>query len=253
MKEDFTDKIALVTGGGSGIGRGIALSFAEAGAKVVIADITIEGGKETERQINENGGESIFIKADVSKNIEVEALINEIIERYERVDYACNNAGIEGATAPIAESTEEDWDRTININLKGVWLCMKYEIIQMLKQGKGAIVNIASIMGMVASPFIAPYVAAKHGVIGLTKTAALEYPKDGIRINAVCPGVIHTSIIDRVTIEHPEIVEGLKAAIPVGKFGQPEDIANAVLYLCSDAASYVTGHSMVVDGAFIAQ
>jgi len=203
--------------------------------------------------IKESGGEAIFIKTDVSKALEIEVLINKTIETYGRLDFACNNAGIEGDTISTADCTEENWDRTMDINLKGVWLCMKYEIPRMLNQGGGAIVNIASSMGLVAHAGIAHYVASKHGVIGLTKAAALDYAKSGIRVNAVCPGNTQTPIIDRVRAEHPEIVEGLNAATPVGRLSQPAEIANAVVWLCSEAASFVTGHSMVVDGGYTTQ
>ncbi len=242
-----------MTGAGSGIGRSIALSFAKEGARVIVADIMVEAGEETVQLIRGAGGESMFFKTDVSNSSEVEALVSGIIRTYGRLDFACNNAGIEGETCPIAEVSEEDWDRTININLKGVWLCLKYEIAQMLKQGGGAIVNISSTMGLVAHEGVAPYVASKHGVIGLTKAAALEYAKTGVRVNAVCPGIIQTSILNRVMDEYPEILDNLKASTPIGRIGKPEEIANAIIWLCSDASSYVTGHSMVVDGAYTIQ
>ena len=253
MEENFEGRVALITGGASGIGRSIASAFAKAGAKVVIGDILKEQGDETVSMIRKAGGDAVFKEADISRPEAVEGLINAAVEHYGRLDCACNNAGIEGETIPIVECSEENWDRTLNINLKGVWLCLKYEIAQMIKQGSGSIVNISSTMGLVAFESIAPYVASKHGVIGLTKTAALEYAKSGIRINAVCPGNTHTHIIDRVMAVSPEIIETLIDSTPVGRLAQPDEIAEAVIWLCSDAASFVTGHSLVVDGGYILQ
>lgn len=247
------DKVALVTGGSAGIGKTTALMFAEKGAKVVIADITVEQGEETVKQIKENGGEAIFVKCDVSDGKQVQNLIAKTVETFGRLDYAFNNAGIEGTNIPTAEYTEELWDRIININLKGVWLCMKYEIEQMLKQKSGAIVNNSSVAGLVGFQGSPAYVASKHGVVGLTKTAALEYSKEGIRVNAVCPGVIKTAMVDRVIAGNPETEKQLMAMEPIGRLGTPEEIAEAVLWLCSDAASFVTGHCLVVDGGFTVQ
>jgi NAD(P)-dependent dehydrogenase (short-subunit alcohol dehydrogenase family) len=253
MGENLEDKVALITGGASGIGRSIALAFAKAGAKIVIGDIMVEEGEETVSLIRQSGGDAVFIKADISRAEAVKTLINNTVEHYGRLDCACNNAGIEGETISIVECSEENWDRTLNINLKGVWLCLKYEIAQMLKQGSGSIVNISSTMGFVAFENIAPYVVSKHGVIGLTKTAALECAKSGIRVNAVCPGNTHTPIIDRIMEVNPEIIKNLIDSTPVGRLAKPEEIANAVIWLCSDAASFVTGHSMVVDGGYTVQ
>ena len=246
-------KVALVTGGASGIGRATALTFAREGAKVVVADVVVEGGEETSGMIKRAGGEALFVKADVSQAAEVEALINKTLATYGRLDCAHNNAGIEGAVATTAECTEENWERIITINLKGVWLCMKYEIPQMLKQGGGAIVNTASGAGLVGIPRAGAYVASKHGVVGLTKTAALEYAKAGIRVNAVCPGVIDTPMVQRIASRRPHSVEKMAAGEPVGRLGKPEEIAEAVVWLCSEAASFVTGHAMAVDGGYIAQ
>jgi len=246
-------KIALVTGGSSGIGRAAALAFAREGAKVVIADILIEGSEETVQIIEKSGGQAIFFRTDVSKSAEVEALIKKTAETCGRLDCAFNNAGIGGGRAATAECTEEEWDRVMNINLKGVWLCMKYEIQRMLEQGGGAIVNTASVAGLVGFQNTPAYVASKHGVVGLTKAAALEYATFGIRINAVCPGVIRTPMIDRVVAARPKMEEVYTAMHPVGRLGEPEEIAEAVVWLCSDAASFVTGHAMVVDGGLVAQ
>jgi NAD(P)-dependent dehydrogenase (short-subunit alcohol dehydrogenase family) len=247
-------KVALITGGGSGIGRASALAFAREGAKVIVADVVVNGGEETVGMIKKAGGEAIFVKADVSRATEVEALINKAVATYGRLDCAYNNAGIEGAMfVSTADYTEEDWERVIAINLKGVWLCLKYEIPQMLKQGGGAIVNTASVAGLVGIGGASAYVASKHGVAGLTKTAALEYAKSGVRVNAVCPGVIRTPMLERGLAGRPELESQIMAAEPVGRFGNPEEIAEAVVWLCSDAASFVTGHTMAVDGGYIAQ
>ncbi len=246
-------KVALVTGGGSGIGRASALTFAREGAKVVVADVVVNGGEETVGMIKKAGGDAIFVKADVSKATEVEALINQAVETYGRLDCAYNNAGIEGVTASTTECSEENWERVISINLKGVWLCLKHEIPQMLKQGGGAIVNTSSVMGLVAGQGLPAYVASKHGVAGLTKTAALEYAKAGIRVNAVCPGAIRTPMVERFLNKDPQLEAQLTAQEPVGRMAAPEEVAEAVVWLCSDAASFVTGHTMSVDGGWVAQ
>ena len=246
-------KIALVTGAGSGIGRATALVFAREGAKVVVADVVVDGGEETVRLIKAAGGEAVFVKADMAKAAEVEAMVQKAVATYGRLDCAHNNAGIEGATGRTADYREEDWNRVISINLTGVWLCMKYEISQMLKQGGGAIVNTASDAGLLGVPQMPAYVASKHGVVGLTKTAALEYAKSGIRVNAVCPGVIKTPMLERITGQRAGRAERMAAAEPVGRMGKPEEIAEAVVWLCSEAASFVTGLPMPVDGGIAAQ
>lgn len=253
MAGQFDGKVALVTGASSGIGRASALAFAREGAKVVVADVMVEGGEETVRMIKDAGGEASFIKTDVSQASEVEAMVNKTVETYGRLDYTHNNAGIEGPMGATADGTEENFDRIIAINLKGVWLCMKYEINQMLKQGGGAIVNTSSIAGLVAFQGLSAYVASKHGVAGLSKTAAVEYAQANIRVNSVHPGVIQTAMVDRLVANQPEMEAALTAGTPMGRMGQPEEIAEAVVWLCSDAASFVTGHTMVVDGAYIAQ
>jgi NAD(P)-dependent dehydrogenase (short-subunit alcohol dehydrogenase family) len=223
------------------------------GAKVVVADVIVEGGEETVNLVTQAGGEAIFVKADVSTAAEVEALVAQAVQTYGRLDCAHNNAGIEGPRAATVEYADEMWDRVIAINLKGVWLCMKYEIPQMLKNGGGAIVNTASIAGLVGFPRVSAYVASKHGVVGLTKTAALEYAKSGVRVNAVCPGAIDTPMMGRITGHRPQRAERMAAAEPVGRMGRPEEIAEAVVWLCSEAASFVTGHVMAVDGGMTAQ
>jgi NAD(P)-dependent dehydrogenase (short-subunit alcohol dehydrogenase family) len=246
-------KVALVTGGSSGIGRATSLIFAREGAKVVVADVLVEGGEETVHLIKAAGGDAIFVKTDMSKASEIEAMVQKAISTYGRLDCAHNNAGIEGATGKTADYKEEDWDRVMLINLKGVFLCMKYEIPQMLKQGGGAIVNTASDAGLLGVPQMPAYVASKHGVVGLTKTTALEYAKSGIRVNAVCPGVIKTPMVERISGLRPGRIERMAAAEPVGRMGKPEEIGEAVVWLCSEAASFVTGLPMPVDGGIAAQ
>ena len=243
-------KVALVTGGGSGIGRQACLVFSREGAKVVVSDVTVEGGEETVSLIKQAGGEAAFIKADVAQAAEVEALVAKTVETYGQLDCAHNNAGIAGRTARVADDTEENWDRIFSINLKGVWLCLKYEIAQMLKQGGGAIVNTASGAGLIGVRRTGAYVASKHGVVGLTKTAALEYAKANIRVNAVCPGPIDTPMLRGAS---ERVIDAMAAAQPNGRLGQPQEIAEAVVWLCSDAASFVTGHPMPVDGGYVAQ
>lgn len=251
METTFKNQVVVVTGGSFGIGRATAIAFAKKGAKVVIAD-WIEN-EETMDLIEKYGGEAIFVKCDVSNRADVKALIDKTIDTFGRLDFAFNNAGIEGISAIVQECSEENWDKTIGVNLKGIWLCMKYEIPEMLKNGKGAIVNCSSVAGLIGYSGLPAYVASKHGVLGLTKTAALECAKKGIRINAVCPGVIQTPMIDRLTRKKKETIEQFMNLEPVGRFGFPEEIANAVLWLCSDEASFVTGIAMPVDGGFVAQ
>ena len=246
-------KVALITGAGSGIGRASALAFAREGAKVAVADIVVEGGEETVRMVQEAGGEAFFIKVDVANAAEVEAMVNTVVDTYGRIDCAYNNAGIEGRLASTDEYPEDVFDKVIDINLTGVWLCMKYELPHMLKQGSGAIVNTASGAGLIGVAGMSAYVASKHGVVGLTKTAALEYAKSGIRVNAVCPGLIQTPMVERITADQPQLGEALVAAEPIGRTGKPEEIAESVVWMCSDAASFVTGHAMSVDGGFVAQ
>lgn len=247
-------KAALVTGAGSGIGRATALACAREGAKIIVADIGVEGGEATVSMIKNAGGEATFVPVNVTQAAEVEAMVAAAVSTYGRIDCAHNNAGIEGVFATTADYPEEDWDRVMAVNLKGVWLCMKYEIPQMLQQSGGAIVNTASLAGLVGAKRMPAYVASKHGVAGLTKTAALEYAKSGIRINAVCPGIIHTSMVDRMFLSRrPDLEDRLAAVEPMGRLGKPEEVAEAVVWLCSDAASFVTGHTMTVDGGIYAE
>jgi NAD(P)-dependent dehydrogenase (short-subunit alcohol dehydrogenase family) len=242
-------KVALVTGAASGIGRASALALAQAGASVVVADVDAEGGEESVALVERAGGTALFCRTDVSQADDVEGLVAMAAERFGRLDIAHNNAGILGKPALTAEYPEEEFDRLLAINLKGVWLCMRYEIPKMLEQGGGAIVNTASSAGLVAMPALPAYVASKHGVAGLTKAAALDYAKSGIRVNAVCPGFIDTPLVQRAGATQA----GADKYVPTGRIGRPEEVAEAVLWLCSDAASYVTGALLSVDGAMVAQ
>lgn len=250
-EKEFNNKVVIITGGAFGIGRAAAIAFAQRGAKVTIADLVEDN--ETLSLIKSAGGEAIFIKCDVSKDADVKMMVEKTISIFGKLDYAFNNAGTEGTSALLHECTEETWEKTIGVNLKGVWLCMKYEIQQMLKQKKGAIVNNASIAGLVAFRRLPVYIASKHGVIGLTKTAALENARSGIRVNAVCPAAIKTSMIDRFTGQKEEIEQKIINKLPLGRMGRPEEVAEAAIWLCSDAASFVTGHAMTVDGGWTAQ
>lgn len=249
----FEDRVVLVTGAASGIGRATALAFAQASARVVVADVSEEGGKKTLKLIEAYGREGLFVRCDVSNFREVTYLIDKTLKSFGRLDVAFNNAGIEGLQADTEACTEENFDRVIATNLKGVWLCMKYEIEQMLKQGTGAIVNCASIAGLVGFPKIPAYVASKHGVIGLTKTAALEFATKGIRINAVCPGAIMTPMLARFAKDEEEARKNFSALEPMGRVGKPEEIANAVLWLSSPQASFITGQALAVDGGWLAK
>ncbi len=254
MARQLEGKVALVTGGSTGIGRATALAFAREGAKVAVPDVAVEYGEETVRLIQNAGGQASFFKADVSAATDVEAMINNTVTSYGRLDIAFNNAGIEGEIGiSTHEYPDEAWDRVMGINLKGVWLCMKYEIIEMLKTGGGAIVNTSSIWGLVGAQGASAYVASKHGLVGLTKAAALEYAQQGIRINAVNPGPIRTPMVDRFIATIPEFDSQMTAREPVGRMGTPEEVAEAVVWLCLDAASFVIGHTLVVDGGYVAQ
>jgi len=249
---DFAGKVGIVTGGTSGIGRDAAILFAKEGAKVVVAGRRDVEGSETLGLVRKGGGDGLFVKTDVSKAAEVRALVDKTAEKFGRLDFAFNNAGIEGKWIPIAEQSEEDWDQTIDINLKGVWLCMKYEIQQMLKQGKGgAIVNMSSIAGLMGSAGAATYCASKHGVMGLTKSGALETARAGIRINAICPAVIETPMGERLFGE-PEMRKYATSLHPLGRFGTPMEVAEAVVWMCSEHASFMTGQWIVLDGGFLA-
>jgi NAD(P)-dependent dehydrogenase (short-subunit alcohol dehydrogenase family) len=256
MAGPFAGKVALVTGAGSGIGRASALAFAREGATVVVADVDRDGGEQTVELILERGGAATFIPADVGQAPAVEALVAGTLQAHGRLDYAHNNAGISGLLAPNVapvEYPEALFDQVIGINLKGVWLCLRQEVPPMLAQGRGAIVNTASIMGLVGSGGAGAYVASKHGVIGLTKSWALSYAAQGIRINAVCPGYIDTPMVQRGVALVPGLEQQVVARHPLGRLGTAEEVADAVIWLCSDAASFVTGHALVMDGGYVAQ
>ena len=255
MAGSLDGKTALVTGGGSGIGRAASLAYANDGARVVVVDVNGEDGEETIQQIKESGGEAILVHAAVSNPKDTQAMGDQAGEAFGSLDCAFNNAGIAGGRDRLltADYREDDWDRVLSINLKGVWLCMKSEIPQMLKQGGGAIVNTASIAGLAGLSGTVAYVAAKHGVTGLTKAAAVEYATSGIRVNAVCPGYIQTPLVQPIFQENDGMEERVASRHPMGRLGEPEEIAQAVLWLSSDKAAFVTGHNMPVDGGYMAQ
>jgi len=253
MKTGLKGRVVLVTGAASGIGRASCLAFAAEGAKVVVADICMEGGEKTVAMARETGAEAVFVRCDVSTAADVETLIKTTVQAYGRVDCAHNNAGIAGPMARTADCTEQDWDEVIRVNLKGAWLCMGCEIAEMLKQHSGVIVNTASTAGLRGSRFASAYAASSHGIVGLTKSAALEYATDGIRINAVCPGIVDTPMIQSRIAGDAKREAQFRAASPIGRMATPDEIAQAVVWLCSAAASYLTGQAMVVDGGRTAQ
>ncbi|MBI3650990.1 MAG: SDR family oxidoreductase [Acidobacteria bacterium] len=252
MKQ-YDNKVVVITGGTAGIGRATALAFAAAGAKVVITGRREKEGQEVVDEITKGDGEALFIKTDVAQEVEVKAMIDQTVAAYGRLDFAFNNAGVEQALKPLPEQTEEEFDFVTNINIKGVWLSMKYEIPALLQSGGGAIVNMSSIGGLVAAPGMDIYVASKHAVIGLTKSAALAYAKRNIRINVVSPGAIATAMFQRIETDNPAAGAAIKAAHPMGRAGTSEEIASAVLWLCSAGASFVTGQTLAIDGGYTAQ
>ncbi len=251
MKISMTNKrVALITGAGSGIGRASAIAFAKTGSKVIVVDLDPLGGNKTVQEIAAIGGEAIFMKADVSSVSQVEKLIQKVIRRYGRLDYAHNNAGIEGEISKTADCSEENWDKVIRTNLKSVWICMKYEIRQMVCQKFGIIVNTSSVYGLVGSERGMPaYVASKHGIIGLTKTAAIEYAKSGIRVNAICAGPVNTPFRKRLVSKSNEDL----TRYPLERVAEPQEIANAAVWLCSDETPYITGSTLVIDGGLTAR
>ena len=249
----LANKVVLVTGGSSGIGRASALAFAKAGAKVTVADVDVAGGEETIQLIKNSNGEGMFIRTDVSQQADVSQLIDKIVKSYNRLDCAHNNAGILGDQAFTVDCTEENWNQVMNVNLKGIWLCMKFEIPIMLRQGGGAIVNTSSVNGLRGARNRPAYVASKHGIIGLTKAAALEYAREGIRVNAVCPASVHTPMRKLITGGDPQRETRVDAAHPIGRQANPEEIAETVVWLCSDTASFTTGQAIGIDGGSMAQ
>jgi NAD(P)-dependent dehydrogenase (short-subunit alcohol dehydrogenase family) len=248
----FESKVVLITGGNSGIGQATARAFAKEGAKVIVAARRVSEGKATVARIKKIGGEAHFVQTNVAKASKVKALVTACITQYGGLDCAVNNAGIEGTPfIRAAEYEEEIWDQVIDVNLKGVWLCMKYELPEMLKRGQGAIVNMSSVAGLKGGRMGVAYYASKHGVIGLTKSAAMEYATQGVRINAVCPAVIETAMADRAFFHDKDITDRTLAMHPMGRFGSPKEVAAAILWLCSENASYLTGHALPVDGGFL--
>lgn len=245
---DFTGKVALVTGAASGMGLATAQAFADAGAAVALADFREDAVKAEAEKLAAAGHKALAIPCDVSDDAQVEQMVERTVAEFGRLDAAFNNAGVMAHIAPTAESTREEWDRVIGINLRGVWSSMKYELRQMQRQGSGAIVNNASVGALTGNPGIGAYIASKHGVVGLTRTAALEYIKDGIRVNAVNPGLIDTQIARDVVAGNEQAYEEIARNVPIRRAGRPEEIASAVLWLCSPGASYVVGHALTVDG-----
>jgi len=251
MAGTFQGKVALVTGAGLGLGKASALAFAREGARVVVADIDAKNGQQTVDMIKKSGGEALFIKTDVSQAADVEAMVKKTVETYGGLDCAHNNVGIEEIPEPLTEGTEENFYRIVDVDLKGIWLCLKYEIIFMEKHGGGSIVNTSSIAGLIGAPLQAIYTACKYGVNGLTRSAAGDYAKAGIRVNSICPaGMKGTGFYNRMLAAQPGMAEAVKEIVPLGRDAEPEEVAEAVLWLCSDAASYVTGITMPVDGGF---
>ncbi|RJG20584.1 SDR family oxidoreductase [Massilia cavernae] len=248
----FAGKVVLVTGAAGGIGRAAALAFGRAGACVVVADTSVDGGHATAAMIVEAGGKALFVQCNVTRENEVEALIDKTVSYYGKLDCAFNNAGVEDEHQPLAEADEALYDKIMAVNVKGAWLCMKYEIRQMLKQGGGAIVNTASVAGLAGAPMRAIYAASKHAVVGMTKTAALEYGRQGIRINSVCPGLVDTPMLARSFKREPGREERMLETSPIGRIGQAAEIAEAAMWLCSEHASFVTGHQLAVDGGLTA-
>lgn len=253
MSTLMTGKVALITGGASGIGRAAAIAFAREGAGVVIGDIDTKGSENTVAMIKESGGNAESLSVDVARSADVQALVSKAVERYGGLDYAFNNAGLVGSYAGIVDTSEEDWNHVVAINLTGVWLCMKHEIPEMLKRGGGAIVNNGSVTSIIGAPGPVGNVATKHGVAGLTRSAALQYATQGIRVNAVAPGLVRTPTASRITALHPDAEAAMLAGIPQGRWCEPEEIAEAVIFLCSDRAAHITGHIMAIDGGMTAR
>ena len=252
MPTSYTNKVVLVTGGTSGIGRATAVAFAREGARVVVAGRRETEGAETVRLLRDAGGDGLFIKADVSKESDVRTLIEQTVATFGGLDCAFNNAGMEQPPGPIDEQEESLFDQIIGVNVKGVWLCLKYQIPEMLRRGAGTIVNNASMSAVVGFPGVPIYTASKHAVLGLTRALALEHAKAGVRINAVCPGAVDGEMFQRFAGDNREVREHMMAMHPMGRLGKPEEIASAVLWLCSEGAGFTTGHALMLDGGYVA-
>jgi NAD(P)-dependent dehydrogenase (short-subunit alcohol dehydrogenase family) len=246
----FADQVALVTGAASGLGLATAKAFAESGASVVLSDTNEGAVRSAAEELSAQGYKTLAIKCDVADDAQVEAMVERTVAAFGRLDAAYNNAGVQNVIAEAADASREDFDRVVGVNLRGVWSCMKFELRQMLKQGSGAIVNCSSIGGLVGGAKRGTYQASKHGVLGLTKSAALDYAARGIRINAVCPGIIHTSMLDKMLETQADALKAMLKDVPIGRLGRPEEIASAVLWLCSSAASLMVGHALTVDGGY---
>lgn len=247
----FENKVALITGAAGGIGRASALALAHEGAKIVISDMNVEGSQETIQLIQAAGGTATFIQSDVSRAADVENLVHGVLDTYGRLDCAVNNAGVGGDMVPTDQREESMWDLILDVNLKGVWLCMKYELQPMIAQQSGVIVNIASAAGLIGFRYASAYAASKHGVVGLTRSAALEYAKQGIRVNAVCPGFTDTAMVSKLAEVNAKMADATVRSIPMRRLGTPEEIAESVLWLCSDRSSFITGHALSVDGGTV--
>jgi NAD(P)-dependent dehydrogenase (short-subunit alcohol dehydrogenase family) len=250
---NFAGKVALVTGGTSGIGRATAIAYAQEQAKVVVAGRRFEEGEETVRLIKDAGGDAVFVQTDITQESDVKAMVDKTVSVFGRLDIAFNNAGTHGENFSLIEQADSEYEQMMNANVKGVWLSMKYEIAQMLKQGYGAIVNTSSILGVIAMPSVPLYTASKYAVVGLTKAAALQYAKSGIRINAVGPGAIETDMFEKATGGQDEAKAYMVGLHPMGRVGKPAEVANAVIWLSSDSASFITGEILMVDGGYVAQ
>ena len=253
MALNFSGSVALVTGAGAGIGKATAIAFAREGLKVVVADVNSQAGEACVADINAQGGQALFVHCDVTQDASVKAMIDATISAFGRLDYAFNNAGIEIEQGDrLPDGTDAEFDAIMNVNVKGVWNCLRHQLPLMMRQGGGAIVNTASIAGLCAAPKMSIYAASKHAVIGLTKSAAIEYARKKVRVNAVCPAVIDTEMHQRAHGGDEQYAAAIAARHPVGRVGLPEEIAQAVLYLCSDGASFTTGHALPVDGGWVA-